>query len=101
MNIKTQLAPKGLEFRSSDMIISDKYSTILTVVSFPKSIYTGYLSDLTNMGGVKIVIKHIPIAFSSLSKMLNKEIAQLKQQYQNEPDRTAQERIRQDYEKKL
>lgn len=98
MNIKTQLAPKGLEFRSADMIISDKYSTILTVVSFPKSIYTGYLSDLTNMGGVKIVIKHIPIAFSSLSKMLNKEIAQLKQQYQNEPDRTAQERIRQDYE---
>ncbi len=98
MNIKTQLAPKGLEFRSSDMIISDKYSTILTIVSYPKSIYTGYLSNITSLGGVKIVIKHIPIAFSSLSKMLNKEIAQLKQSYQKENDRTIQERIRQDYE---
>ena len=33
-----------------------------------------------------------------MSKMLNKEIADLKQRYQTEHDRTIQERIRQDYE---
>ena len=33
-----------------------------------------------------------------MSKMLNKEIADLKVRYQREHDRTTQERIRQDYE---
>ena len=98
MNIKKELAPKGLEFRSSDMVISDKYMTILTVVSYPKQIGPGYLSQITSISGIKIVIKHIPIPFTSLSKMLNKEIANLKQLYAKEPDRTAQEQIRQDYE---
>ena len=98
MNLKSQLAPKGLEFRSSDMIISDKYSTILTVISYPKSITSGYLSNITNLSGVKVIIKHIPIAFSQLSRMLNKEIADLKMRYQNENEKTVQERIRQDYE---
>lgn len=98
MNIKKELAPKGLEFRSSDFIISDKYSTILTVVSYPKQIGTGYLTQITSIPGIKIVIKHIPIPFNSLSKMLNKEIANLKQNYSKEPDRTIQEQIRQDYE---
>ena len=98
VNLKSQLAPKGLEFRSSDMIISDKYSTILTIISYPKAITSGYLSQITNMSGIKIIIKHIPIAFSQLSKMLNKEIADLKMRYQNENDRTIQERVRQDYE---
>lgn len=98
MNIKKELAPKGLEFRSSDFIISDKYSTILTVVSYPKQIGTGYLAQISSIPGIKIVIKHIPIPFNSLSKMLNKEIANLKQNYSKEPDRTIQEQIRQDYE---
>ena len=98
MNIKKELAPKGLEFRSSDMIISDKYTTILTVVSYPKQIGTGYLMQLTSISGIKVIIKHIPIPFTSLSKMLNKEIANLKQNYSKEPDRTRQEQIRQDYE---
>lgn len=98
MNIKKELAPKGLEFRSSDMIISDKYSTILTIVAYPKQIGTGYLVQLTSIPGIKIIAKHIPIPFTSLSKMLNKEIANLKQAYAKEPDRTAQEQIRQDYE---
>ena len=35
IGIKSQLAPKGLEFFPSDFIISDKYATILTVVSYP------------------------------------------------------------------
>ena len=30
MNLKTELAPKGLEFRSSDFVMSDKYCTINT-----------------------------------------------------------------------
>ena len=95
---KSEIAPKGIEFRSADFSISDKYCTILTVVSYPRYIAPGYLANLTNMSGVKLVIKHIPLPFSVLSRMLNKEIADLKVRYQQEKDVTIQERIRQDYE---
>ncbi len=98
MNFKSQIAPKGLEFRSGDMIISDKYCTILTIISYQPVIPHGYLANLTQLSGIKIVIKHIPIPFSTLAKMLNKEIADLKMRYQNENDRTIQEKIRMDYE---
>ncbi len=98
MDVKTQVAPKGLEFRASDFVISDKWATILTVISYPKFIGPGYLASLTSMSGIKVVIKHIPLPFSVISKMLNKEIADLKQRYQEENDKTIQERIRQDYE---
>ncbi len=98
MNLKSQLAPKGLEFRSGDMIISGKYCTFLTIISYPKMIGEGFLANLTQYSGIKVVIKHIPIDFSVLSKMLNKEIADMKIRYQEEHDRTSQERIRQDYE---
>ncbi len=98
MNIRSQVAPKGLEFKANQFIISDKYATILTVVSYPRYIQPGYLSSLTSMSGIKVVIKHIPMPFSSIQKMLNKEIADLKQRYQDENDRTIQERIRMDYE---
>ena len=98
MDIRSQIAPKGLEFKPSEFIISDKYATILTVISYPKFINPGYLSSLTSMSGIKVVIKHIPLPFSVITKMLNKEIADLKQRYQEENDKTIQERIRQDYE---
>ncbi|MBQ2946904.1 MAG: ATP-binding protein [Bacilli bacterium] len=98
MDIRSQIAPKGLEFKPSEFIISDKHACILTVISYPKFIYPGYLSSLTSMSGIKVVIKHIPLPFSSMSKMLNKELADLKQRYQDENDKTIQERIRQDYE---
>ena len=98
MDIRNQIAPKGLEFKSNEFVISDKYATILTIISYPKFIYPGYLSSLTSMAGIKVVIKHIPLPFSSMSKMLNKELADLKQRYQEEHDKTIQERIRQDYE---
>ncbi len=98
IDIKSQIAPKGLQFNPSDFFISDKYATILTVVSYPKYISPGYLSQLTSMSGIKIVIKHIPVPFSSMSKMLNKQIADLKVRYQDEKDNTTKERIRQDYE---
>ena len=98
MKFKSQIAPKGLQFNPSDFFISDKYATILTVVSYPKFIAPGYLSTLTTMPGIKIVIKHIPLPFSTISKMLNKQIADLKSRYQEEHDRTVQERIRLDYE---
>ena len=88
MNIKSEIAPKGLEFKSSEFRISDKYATILTIISFPKYIEPGYLSSLTNISGVKVVAKHIPIEFSTISDMLNKEIADLKVRYQNENDQT-------------
>ena len=57
MDIKSQIAPKGLEFKSNQFVISDKYSCILTIISFPKFIYPGYLSSLTSMSGIKVVIK--------------------------------------------
>ncbi len=98
MNLKSQLAPKGIEFKPTEFQISGKYCTILTIISYPKSIYEGYLANITNISGVKIAIKHIPIEFSTLQKMLNKEIADLKQRFQTENDKTIQERIRQDYE---
>ena len=96
MNIKSQIAPKGLQFNPADFIISDKYATILTVISYPRYIEEGYLSGLTNISGVKIVIKHIPVPYSILTKMLNKELVDLRTRYQTERDNTILERIRQD-----
>ena len=98
VNIHTQLAPKGLQFNAGDFYISDKYATILTIVSYPKYIAPGYLSSLTSMTGVKIVVKHIPVPFQTMSRMLNKQIADLKIRYQEERDNTIRERIRQDFE---
>ena len=98
MNLKSEVAPKGLQFRPMDFIISGKFATILSVISYPKFINPGFLANLTNISGVKVVAKHIPIEFSTLQNMLNKEIADLKMRYQSERDQTIQERIRQDYE---
>ena len=97
-SIRSQLAPKGLEFHPSDFFISDKYATILTVVSYPKYIVPGYLSSLTNMPGIKVVVKHIPVPFQTMSKMLNRQVADLKEKYQHERDQTMRERYRQDAE---
>ena len=44
MDIKSQVAPKGLEFKANEFIISDKYATILTVISYPRYINPGFLS---------------------------------------------------------
>ena len=96
MNFKAQIAPKGLQFNVSNFRISDKYATILTVISYPRYVGDGYLSDITNISGVKMVIKHIPVPFSILTKMLNKELAELRSRYQNERDNTIIERIKQD-----
>jgi len=98
ISLKSQLAPKGLSFSPSEFFISDKYATILTVVSYPKYIAPGYLSTLTNMPGIKVVIKHIPVPFSTMSKMLNRQVADLREKYHQEKDQTARERIRQDAE---
>ena len=96
---KSEVAPKGLDFTNSSMIVaSDKYMTILSVVGYPRYVPVGFLSNITNMPGVKIVVKHIPVPFSTLTKMLNKELASMKIRYQEEKDATYQEGIRQDYE---
>lgn len=98
INIKKELAPKGLEFHPADFVISDKWCTILTVVSYPRWIGPGFLSDLSISGGIKVVIKHIPLPFSIMSKMLNKQLAELKENYEKERDKTTQEQLRQDYD---
>ena len=97
-NLKSEIAPKGMKFNVNDFMISDKYATILTIISYPKTIQPGFLSNVTNIPGIKVVVKHIPIPFSSMQKMLNKEIVDLKERYQKEHDITLQERFRQDYE---
>lgn len=98
MNIKSEIAPKGMEFRPTKFRLGDKYCTILSIISYPKSIDHGYLANVTNIPGVKVVIKHIPIDFALMRKMIDKEIADLKDRFQKENDHTLQERIRQDYE---
>ncbi|MFV0499744.1 MAG: VirB4 family type IV secretion system protein [Bacilli bacterium] len=98
INIKSQIAPKGMQINASDFIISEKHCTIMTIVSYPRYISPGYLSQLTNLPGVKVVIKHIPVPMSNLSKMINKEVVDLKQRYMDEKDKTFKERLRQDYE---
>ena len=87
MNFKSQIAPKGLQFNSNDFIISDKYATVLTAISYPRIVDDGYLSDLTNIPGVKVSIKHIPVPFSMLRKMLDKELADLRAKYQQEREK--------------
>jgi len=77
----SEIAPKGLQFNPGDFVISDKYATILTVVSYPKFISPGYLAGLTNMSGIKVVIKHIPISFSVIQKMLNKQLSDYLHRY--------------------
>ena len=44
--IRSQLAPKSLEFKASEFYISDKYATILSVISYPGAIMPGYLSKI-------------------------------------------------------
>lgn len=96
--LKSEIAPKGLKFNINDFMVSDKYATILTIISYPKVIGPGFLSNITSIPGIKVVVKHIPIPFANMSKMINGEIRELKESYQKERDRTIQERIRQDYE---
>ena len=93
---KSEIAPKGLQFNPADFIISDKYCTILTAISYPRFILPGYLADISSLGGVKMVIKHAPVPFSMLAKMLNKELAQLNSDYQSQRDNVIKERILQD-----
>ena len=45
MNIKSEIAPKDLEFKSSEFVISDKYATILTVITYPKGWMLVYNKD--------------------------------------------------------
>ena len=96
--IKSEVAPKGLEFTPDTIRVADKYMTKLTAITNDRTVEVGFLSDLTSMPGVKVVIKHIPVPFQTLSKLLNKQLADLKERYSEEKDATAQERIRQDYE---
>src|SRR5699024_1092401 len=98
ISIKSQLAPKGLQFYPSDFFISDKYATILSGISYPRFIAPGYLSTLTSMSGIQIVVKNIPVPFSTMSKMINRQVVDLREKYRQEKDQTAKESIRQDAE---
>ncbi len=98
MSLKSEIAPKGIEWKPTMFRLGDKYCTIFTIISYPKYIEHGYLSNITNIPGIKVVIKHIPIDFALMRKMIDKEVADLKDRFQKENDHTLKERIRQDYE---
>ena len=59
--MKSEISPKGLNFKINQFMISDKYATILTVLEYPKAIGPGWLSNVTSIPGVKLCVKHIPI----------------------------------------
>ena len=48
-NLKSEVAPKGMEFKPTEFILGGKYSTILTVIAFPRNIAPGFLSDITKV----------------------------------------------------
>ena len=43
--IKSEIAPKGMEFKPTEFMLGGKYSTILTVISFPKNIKIFFTSN--------------------------------------------------------
>ena len=71
MKLKSEVAPKGMEFKPTEFIIGGKYSTIMTVVSFPRNISPGFLSDMTNIGGVKLAISRFKDALSKRKRSNN------------------------------
>ena len=81
MSLKSEIAPKGIEWKPTTFRLGEKYCTILTIISYPKFIEHGYLANITNIPGVKVVIKHIPIDFALMRKMIDKEIADLKERF--------------------
>ena len=96
--LKSEVAPKGLSFKINQFMIGGKYATIITVIQYPNMIGPGYLSNITAIPGVKLVVKHIPIDFSTMSSTINKEIVELKEEYEKEHDNTLKERLRLNYE---
>ena len=38
MKFKSEIAPKGIEWHSSDFVMSEKYCTVLTVISYPREV---------------------------------------------------------------
>ena len=84
--LKSEIAPKGLNFKTTQFNIGDKFATIYTVVEFPQVIGPGYLSNISSIPGAKVVVKHIPIELAVMQKAINKEVAELKEEYQKEND---------------
>jgi type IV secretory pathway VirB4 component len=96
--LKSEIAPKGIIFKPTSFRFGDNYGVIFTITAYPSSINEGYLSDIINLPGVRVSIKHIPIGFDKMRNMLNKEISDLKSRYEKEKDLTLKEKIKQDYE---
>ncbi len=95
---KSEIAPKGMYFKPTEFILGGKYCTIFTIVGYPRGIFPGYLANIKSIPGVRVAIKHIPIPFDVLRKMLNKESADLRVRGESEKDQTVKEMIRQDQE---
>ena len=88
----------GVQFNPSYFRIADKYATMLTIVSYPKFISPGFLSEITSMSGIKIVMKHIPVPSNVLKWVINKEINEFHERYEKERENASRELIKQDYD---
>ena len=60
MNLKSEIAPKGLEFEPTKFVISGKNATILTVISYPK-----YINPIKQIIPIKIHNQVLEELFSS------------------------------------
>jgi len=79
-------------------IMGGKYYSILTVVTFPRELYPGFLSNINSISGVKLSIKHIPVPLEALREQVTEEINDLKNAISNDKSTIAQQHYREDIE---
>ena len=59
-------------------VFGGKYYSILTIVTFPRELYPGFLANINSVKGVKLSIKHIPETLEELRNQITEEINDLK-----------------------
>ncbi len=77
-------------------IMGGKHYSILTVVTFPRELYPGFLSNINSISGVKLSIKHIPVQLEALRDQVVEEINDLKNAIANDKNTIAQQKYRED-----
>ena len=77
-------------------MLGGKYYSIMTVVTFPRELYPGFLSHINSIKGVKLSIKHIPVPLENLRDQVVEEINDLKAAIANDRSNIAQQRYRDD-----
>ena len=90
---------KEISFNSpTRFIFGGRHYSILTVITMPEQLYSGFLSNINNVRGVKVSIKHIPVALENLKNQIAEEINDLKNALANDKSSIAQQNYRDDIE---